>query len=173
MWRNMRWCDVTFWDAMPDSRRCDWMLQIPSEGTVIKGIHIVCVSVWRRDLKKLSADTLGTHKQKPPLISQVPMLPSNRKSINWPTVISCLDHILKEKNYRALKAELRGKETHLSSVFGASSALAVASCLPGWNYSYMLYWHAAVTRQRSSVTPTAFLSSDPRSCLWSTVPSTS
>lgn len=69
-------------------------------------------------------------------------------------------------------------ETHLASVFGARSTLAVAGCLLGRNHSYLLYWHAAVTRQRSDVTPTAFLahclflSPDPRPRVWSAVPST-
>lgn len=44
--------------------------------------------------------------------------------------------------------------SHLSGVFGTGSAFAVAARLPGWNHAYVLYGHAAVSRQRSGATPT-------------------
>lgn len=55
----------------------------------------------------------------------------------------------------------------------------MARRLPGWNHSYLLYWHAAVSRQQSGVTPTglsarrACPSSDPRPYQRSGVPSKS
>lgn len=56
----------------------------------------------------------------------------------------------------------------------------MAAHLPGWSHTYLLYWHAAaVSKQRSSVTPTvlsarrACPSSDPCPCRRSAVPSTS
>ncbi len=48
---------------------------------------------------------------------------------------------------------LKMSETHVSFVFGARGALAVAGCLSGWNHSYLLYWHAAVSRQRPVLLP--------------------
>ncbi|CAB1415772.1 unnamed protein product [Pleuronectes platessa] len=50
-------------------------------------------------------------------------------------------------------------------VFGARSALAVAGRLLGRHHRDLLYWHAAVSRQHSAVTSTAFpvLTSRPQS----------
>ncbi|MEQ2234324.1 hypothetical protein ILYODFUR_030740 [Ilyodon furcidens] len=55
-----------------------------------------------------------------------------------------------------LKTELWRSEPHLILVFGARSALSIAGCLSCWDHSYLLYWHAAVSKQRSGATPTAF-----------------
>lgn len=77
------------------------------------------------------------------------------------------------------KTVTKGFQTHLSTVFGRGSAFAMAGHLPGWNHTYLLYWHAAVSEQHSSVTPTvlpvgrACPSSDPCPCQRSAVPSTS
>lgn len=72
-------------------------------------------------------------------------------------------------------SEISRSETHLGLVFGAKSTLAIVGYVPGRNHSYLLYWHAAVSRQRSGVTPTAFpvLSSNLRPCVGSVLASAS
>lgn len=73
---------------------------------------------------------------------------------------------------------MRRSETHLILVFGSRNALAVGGGFSCWNHSYLLYWHAAVSKQPSCATPAAFsvfrtlLSSNLCPCVGSAVPST-
>lgn len=46
-------------------------------------------------------------------------------------------------------------QAHLSAVPGRGGALALAARLPDWSHAYLLHRHAAVSKQRCSVTPTA------------------
>lgn len=90
------------------------------------------------------------------------LLSLNQKNNNNTTVTQSLYSPL-------VKFRVTRSETHLGLVFGAKSALAIVGYVPGRNHSYLLYWHAAVSRQRSRVTPTAFpvLSSNLRPCVGS------
>lgn len=96
------------------------------------------------------------------------LLSLNQKNNNNTTVTQSLYSPL-------VKFRVTRSETHLGLVFGAKSALAIVGYVPGRNHSYLLYWHAAVSRQRSRVTPTAFpvLSSNLRPCVGSALASAS
>lgn len=96
------------------------------------------------------------------------LLSLNQKNNNNTTVTQSLYSPL-------VKFRVTRSETHLGLVFGAKSALAIVGYVPGRNHSYLLYWHAAVSRQRSRVTPTAFpvLSSNLSPCVGSALVSAS
>lgn len=96
------------------------------------------------------------------------LLSLNQKNNNNTTVTQSLYSPL-------VKFRVTRSETHLGLVFGAKSALAIVGYVPGRNHSYLLYWHAAVSRQRSRVTPTAFpvLSSNLPPCVGSALASAS